>query len=276
MKYTESKQPNSRHTVKLADFPSITEFNTYMDDQPVNRYFQENRGSGGEALSSERTNDARWSGTPTYKDAAHLLATGWTTFAQKIAARVKPSTVSAPVKRSRPTFGMVGSQASVPLYLQGVPNNMIDRKMEAQKQKIIVINKGIDFSAMVSSETIEEEGIKAIQVIQALENKGYRVKLNVFWSSTSGDETICFRVTIKKPEERLSLTKVAFPLAHPAMLRRVGFRFLERCPFMTKPGFTGGYGMPDGERMKKVFDQKDVFIPSRLGNVDEFIKSIGR
>jgi hypothetical protein len=151
---------------------------------------------------------------------------------------------------------------------------MVDRKLVAQKQKIIVINKDISFSAGVRASQIEEEGVKCLQLIQALEGKGYRIKLNVYWMSRSGRELVGHRVCLKKPEERLSLVKVAFPIAHPSMLRRVGFKWMEKFPTMTE-NFNWGYGMPSGNMLRSLVDKKEILLPTFIPDVDTFIKELG-
>ena len=75
------------------------------------------------------------------------------------------------------------------------------------------------------------------------------------------------KVRIKSANEKMNISKLAFPLVHPSMLRRLFFRFIEVYPNVTKP-FTSGYGHPatsselrntfKGEYLLPNFIKKDV------------------
>ena len=272
MRYTE-KVVSRVNTIRFQDFDTIADFQEHLATSKPNRHFST------EKLISEDKDRyaAGWTGTKDMAEAQHLFRTGWNAFAEKLTKATKTPTVSANVQRSKPSYGMVGGQASVPRYIQGIPTNMVDRKPVQQKQKIIVINKDIWYSAMISAETIEKEGVKALQIIQLLESKGFRVKLNVYGMTSSHGETLGFRLTVKKPEERLSLAKVAFPIAHPSYLRRIGFAWLERFNTMKEASFTHGYGMPSGSKVYDFLgkDTKEIVLPNFIPDVHEYVAGLG-
>ncbi len=56
--------------------------------------------------------------------------------------------------------------------------------------------------------------------------------------------TYGFIVTMKEFSQNLNLLKLAFPLIHPSMLRRISFRYLETMPAMKDTNYTNGYGYP--------------------------------
>lgn len=265
MKYTETKI--GRTTYKMQDFDSIHSFNEYLAAAKNNEIW----GSGSH---SSENGDSRFTGTSSYKEAQELFATGWGAVAAKMSKKVPVQTTNQTANHSKPTFGVVGFQASVPRYLQGIPTNMVSRKTVQQKQKIIVINRDICFSAMTSASTIEAEGIKALQIIQALEHKGFRVKLNLFFLSRRDNEAVAFRVTVKKPEERMSILKVAFPLAHPGMLRRICFKWMETHPTMVTRGYRWGYGEPSGSDIKLLLPKSEFLIPNFVYDIDKLIESM--
>lgn len=276
-KYSETQTSTSKrvlNTFKFQDFSSISEFVDYIEKAETNAVFTRNN----RELDSKSTSRSysSWAGTKSFEEAKEIMASGWTEEAKKISKSLPVSTVSSNIKKSRPTFGVVGGTPSVPRYLQGIPTNMIDRKPEVQKNKIISITRDISFSAMVDPEVIRAEGIKALQVIQLLENKGFRVKLNIGWAVTNERETLAFRVTVKKPEERMAISKIAFPIAHPSFLRRLAFRALETFPTMESNGFIRGYGTPAGSEFRKyITEQKEYFLPalSPFKNAEEIVES---
>lgn len=267
------KLDNGRTKIDMQEFDDINDFNEYIGKAPVNKAFEGRK----ENLSSERTeaSTAAWSGTSSLDEARKLLREGWSEGADKIAKAIQVDKVPHAVMRSTPAYGMVGGQASVPRYIQGIPTNMVDRKNVQQKQKIIVINREISVVGGVTSGEMMIEGIKAMQIVQALEGKGFRVKLNLTSASTAGgNNNVALRITVKKPEERLSLLKVAFPLAHTSMLRRIEFSWMERSEIVYNRSYLKGYGQPNGERLKALLPQGEVFLPARIGNVDAFIASL--
>lgn len=217
-----------------------------------------------------------FTGTHSYAEAMDLLRNGWEHGAKKLASPIKLSIKDQQdVKRSVQEFNVVGQQAIVPLYLQGVPTSMLSRVNKPTKQKIIVINRAITYNMRVSQEDILKEGLKTIQIIQSLEKAGLRVKLNVSWCSTSkrGDQVLLAKVCIKQPQERLNISKLAFTLGHPSMLRRIALKWYETTPTMTSSGFSGGYGTPNNEVIQTAFP-KEYFIPSFLGDVKDFINKV--
>jgi hypothetical protein len=150
---------------------------------------------------------------------------------------------------------------------------MVYSKPEIKKQKVVNLYRDITFAAYWNEQAIENEGVKALQIVRALEAQGYRVNLNMMFLSENSNTRIVASVKIKRAEERLSIIKTAFPLAHTAMLRRIMFNWLEKLPDLPQ-GFVCGYGRPNGEAIKALLKPNDFFIPSDIGNVDKFIERI--
>ena len=252
--------------MKTTIYESINDFLSFISTTPTSEIMK--------GCDSSTSGTRSFTGTSSYEEAMGLLKNGWLSGAEKLADPVKLSQKSAQtVKRSTQQFGVVGQQAIVPLYLQGAPNSMMSRVNKPVKQKIITINRGITYNAMVTTETILEEGRKTIQIIQSLENAGLRVKLNVIFAADSGREKVCVKVCVKQPQERLNISKLSFTLGHPSMLRRIMFRWLETTPTITTTGFRGGYGRPCGAEASRQFE-KEYYLPERIHNVEEFVKKI--
>ena len=247
----------------IQEFDSISDLRHYLKSSPEKSTLWANTylASGGSDSTS-------------YQEADELLRTGWLVQAEKLAKKVPVKTVQATVRKSAPSFGMVGHQASVPRYIMGVPQSMINNKPIEVKQKIIVINKCITFSGSISTDQIEEEGVKCLQIIQALEGKGYRIKLNIIEISEASNQIALCKVCIKKPEERLSLIKIAFPIAHPSMLRIIMFRQMEKFEQLTDRGFLNGYGRPTND-YKHLLKKGEYLLPNFIDNVEEYVANMG-
>ena len=130
---------------------------------------------------------------------------------------------------------------------------MVNKKMVPIKQKIITVNKSIDYSGKTKADTIIEESIKALQIVKKLEAQGLRVNLNIVLGTSENTKKFAIKIKIKSANEKLNVSKLAFPLVHPSMLRRLFFRFIEVYPNITK-AFNTNYGYPaTSEELRKLF-----------------------
>ena len=223
-------------TKEIIEFDSLNEFYSYITTTEINKAFEH------KSLHSIHGSED-FTGTKSFEEAVELFKNGWTEKAKELTQKLKVIENEVEVNtKQKPCLSMQGYQAVVPLYLHGVPNNMVNKKMVPVKQKVITINKPISYAARISKQQILEESIKALQVIKKIEAQGVRCNLNIVWAVSAG-KTIIVKVRIKSSTEKLNISKLAFPLVNPSMLRRLAFRFLEVYPGVTE-AFTWGYGTP--------------------------------
>ena len=255
----------------ITEYNSVGEFVAEINSLEPNKFYKDRELSSQEKEST----DNGWRASQDYARATYLLTHGWDSAAEKMASKVKLTNgVSSAVRSSKPSYGVVGSQASVPRYLQGIPTNMVSRQTVYSKQKVVTITKGISYSGRWSSEAIMRESIKALQIIQSLESAGQRVRLNVMLASTNNDKHSICKVCVKQPDERLNISKMAFALAHPAMLRRFFFRWIETDPFID---FDLGYayGTPSALHIKeKGMAENEYYIPEEISDMDAVINQL--
>lgn len=250
---------------EVIEFDSLREFYDYICNTPFNDAFRW-------AKHSSVEGDEYFTKTKDFNEAVELFKSGWSDMAGKLVQKLKViESKTVPMMKPRSKLDVCGYQAIVPMYLQGVPNNMVNKKMVPVKQKVITLNKSIDYHGGVSTNEIIEESIKAMQIVKKLEAQGYRCNLNLVLGSTAGygadKKQFVMKVRIKSANEKLNVSKLAFPLVHPSMLRRLFFRFMEVYPKVTK-NFVHGYGMPassgemrqmfKGEYLLPNFIKKDV------------------
>lgn len=210
-----------------------------------------------------------FTGTNSFDEAVELMKNGWTDMAKTLTNKIKVETKATPMMKSKTTYGVAGYQAIVPLYLNGVPTNMASKKNVSTKQKVVTITKCIQYNCETKQEKIIEESTKVFKIIKKLEAQGYRCILNVTEMIEKYGKAYQFKVRVKNATEKMNLSKLAFPMIHPSMLRRLMFRMLEVHPYVPKQ-FTSGYGHPmtDTNSIMKVFaPEKDEYIlPSILPN----------
>jgi len=240
--------------IKQQNFKSIHEFYNYITTRETNQIF---------AHRSLESKEGTYSFTEThsFEGASGLLLNGWESKAKEIEkalyVRVK-SMAAAPKQKSE--YSVVGGQASVARYLQGIPTNMINRKSVPQKQKVITLTKSVSYSASVAAETIFENSLAALQMIKAIEDSGTRVNLNIVLGTQVSREKAQIKIRIKSAGERMNVSKLAFPLVHPSMLRRLMFKYLEVTDLITSREFAFGYGSPI-EDADVVLEKGELLIP---------------
>lgn len=261
----------------VQSFRSITELLNFIESAPLNEVY---KNSNVKDLPSHEESQHRFSftGTQSFEEAKNLLKFGWSEMAHKLNVKLQASKrISATDKTVRNTYDVVGFQASVPRYLQGIPTNMINKKQIMKKQPVVTIIKSIGYNAFVSKEEIQEQSIKALQIIQRIEESGIRVNLDIAWYRTSGKQNLLTRVRIKSANERLNISKMAFPLVHPSMLRRIGFAQTERCIGLTDNNYRYGYGRSENqlEVLKPLFGKNEYVIPGVINNIEQTIKDMG-
>lgn len=256
---------------EVVEYDSLQEFYEYICDTPFNSAFRWTR-------HASVTGTERFTKTHDFEEAVQLFKNGWSDMASNLVQKLKIiENKTQPTMKPRTSLGVCGYQAVVPLYLNGVPTNMVNKKMVPVKQKVITINKSIDYHAGVKSDQIIEESIKAMQIIKKLEAQGYRCNLNIVLGATAGyredNRQFVVKIRIKSANEKLNVSKLAFPLVHPSMLRRLFFRFVEVYPNVTSD-FVGGYGKPaTSSELRETFEG-EYLLPNFIKNDVDKINTI--
>lgn len=263
----KTKEINKK--TEVIEYDSLKEFYDYLISTPFNEAFcWKNHASVDGTYEFTKTKD--------FNEAVELFKNGWSDMATKLVQKLKVTeTKMQPTMKPKTTLSVAGYQAIVPLYLQGVPNNMVNKKMVPIKQKVITLNKSIDYNGGVDADQIIEESIKAMRIVKKLESQGYRCNLNIVLGTSAGGKQFVIKVKIKSANEKMNISKLAFPLVHPSMLRRLFFRFIEVYPNVTKI-FALGYGAPatssdlrnifKGEYLLPNFIKKDV---DKINTIDD-------
>lgn len=268
---------SGKENMKLVEFESLLDFYNYINNTQYNSTF-----ASSSYKSSQKVDDTDWHGTRTFDEATDLFRNGWTVGAQDLTKKLKLAETDKQVQTvAKNVLSMCGYQAIVPLYLNGVPNNMVNKKMVPIKQKVITINKALSASAAVSTQTLMNESIKCFQIIKKIESTGVRVNLNLMISTGH----VMVKIRLKSSTEKLNISKLAFPLVHVAMFRRLYFKFIEVYPTIPH-SYKFGYGrVPSEDEFRKACEKGEVLLPTLLkcGNeselktltVDELISKFG-
>ena len=230
-----------------------------------------NNSAMGDSKDSE-TGSKSFTNTNSYKEAEELLKYGWSEKLPEIKKalgqfeRVNAGTAS--VSRQRPALGIAGFTPHIPNAILGLPNSMIYTNKEPQKVKVIRILYGQHAHAGVKANDLTKAGIEVLKIVNRLESNGYRVQLDIIpYTGTGERQTAICNCTIKEYRQPLDLKKIAFPIAHPSMLRRIMFKWLETTPNLTDVDFRWGYGSP----MRDYDDLKDTLKKQKVMDDNTFL-----
>ena len=264
---------DSNALTEVIEFNSLNEFYDYVTKTPINDVFKSKK------LSSIAGNKS-FTKTNSFEEAVDLFKNGWSDMSNELVKKLKKFDVETKqTMKRKQSLSVCGYQAIVPLYLNGVPNNMVNNRLVPVKQKVITLNKSICYNASITIEQIIEESIKTLQIIKNLESQGYRCNLNILWAINekyNAGRSFVIKIKVKSSNEKLNISKLAFPLVHPSMLRRLLFRFLEVYPNTTK-ALTYGYGYPviDSKLKNASFHKNgEYLLPAFITKNIEEISSI--
>ena len=191
--------------------------------------------------SSQSMKMTDWYGTKNYNEAIKLLTEGYVEPLKKMKKAINKNlnlNSTGNLNRRMPRNSVVGFVPNVPNAIRGLPESMINFHTVPQKIKAVTITYVNTQNANVDADEFLKSGITILNLINLLEHNNIRVKLNIaFKFSKESFEFHFATVTVKNWRDQLDLQKIAFPICHPSMLRRIGFKWLETCPFHTSSDY---------------------------------------
>lgn len=205
--------------------------------------------------------------THTYEEAKKLYQFGYEEILSEIKAGLNQNIKhNATINRRQVTTNVIGYAPHVPNAILGLPNSMILTKTTPQKTKALSICYCVTENCGTESDEFIRSGIAVLSVINSLELQGVRVKLRIAFfcarNSWGNDELTFATVDLKDYREHLDLQKLCFPVAHPSMFRRFGFKWLETCQGLKENDWINGYGsqLNDDRLIKKHLLEEDEIL----------------
>lgn len=252
--------------VSLRKYDSISDFENFINNTPFNEVFRW-------STHSSVKKGSYWSGTNSYEEAVDLLKHGADDLSKKLEKAYQVNAADVGTKTvTRSHYDVAGFQASVPRYLQGIPTSMVNQKKVVQKAKVITLNKDMNYNSSWSVEDIINESAKALAIVKKIEATGTRVNLNLCWVAQAGYQKVGCKIRLKNAGERLNVSKLAFVMAHPSMIRRMLFRWLEVNPDVVDRSYTYGYGRPSN--IKDIQEAGEYTLPIEIYDIEQTIKAM--
>jgi hypothetical protein len=192
------------------------------------------------------TNDSIFTGTKSYEESDKLMLSGDSTNLDKLESvkGIDVTKIAGVQKRNICTKSIAGGFPIVPVYLAGVPKNMMAAKKIETKSKVIslIYNKSVDCS--IPAENIINAGAKLVSIIKYIESKGIRINLYLASKTIKNGQILSFAIKIKDSGAPLNVLNIAYPLINPSIIRRQFLKFIETCPIEIDKYFPYGYGHP--------------------------------
>lgn len=221
--------------------------------------------------NSSHENGIGFTGTSSYEEAISLLKFGYTDPIPLIKKELRNSKRAASklyssLPRPMPRNRVVGYIPNIPNAIRGLPESMITIEKENQKRKTMSILYSIGSCYGTNEEDFRKAGVALVSAINIIELSGIQTRLELGFMPTTrqaSEEIVFPTVLIKNYGEKFNIQKICFPMIHPSMFRRIGFKYLETCS-LCKKDYSFGYGrVPNQAELREAFkdsDNKDMFI----------------
>lgn len=257
----DSKLNMSKDLIK-EDFPSILSLVYTLSSRPNNVVM--------EYRDNSKSGEFYFTKTQSYSEAVELLLKGYTEILPEVSQKYKQNIKILSqnyVKRKSNIEVISGGCPNVPRSIMCLPKDFINREVTTRKVKTITVVYNLCVSWVYTTQEFIDAGIALLSAIKCLEMSGIRLKLiSLFYSGKSSvypsSHKVIGSVLLKDYGDSINLLKLCFPLAHPSMFRRIGFKFLETVPGLEDIRFRVGYEVPiDVEKLKELYPiNSDVVV----------------
>lgn len=219
------------NTQYRASFESVSEYGEWLRSLG-------NKRDQGALSSSLRPQRDEWDNGDDYEKALNraLMGGEWPEGAEALqridinAGMLTDSAISDHVLTLMPAGGIV----DIDEYLSGSPECFLGLEELPESRPVIGIAVVSVCSCSITATQMLNRGRAILALIDALETQNYSVELKVVDMGAAEKDGVAYQaqydVTIKKAGEHWAPVNVAYPLAHVAWSRRLGFRAIESAP----------------------------------------------
>lgn len=229
---------------------------------------------------------AMFAGSETYEAADSLLLYGDKELQKKIeAAGVSKTRAKLTGKGTRREIysSVAGFAAHVPNYIAGVPTSMLNVRQKRTAVPVIDLYYGLTAAHNEAADDIIEASAKVISAAMQIEAQGIRLNIHTVITSKKDGQNLVFGCKIKTSGQPFDTLKMAYPMAHPSMLRRHFFRAVETTEGVSKR-FVNSYGVPVvGSELQDMLKKNNIaadtakvidYYQAKQMTIDEIVKRI--
>lgn len=248
-------------TTYTKTFDYMSDYLAYLDTAPNHRKDQ------GARVSSQH-DEKGFFGDATYSQSVKLALDGYPEGREKLyEAAGDLASMVRPVSAFRREYDVAGMFPDIPRACSGLPDCMVNLgDTILQSKKVIKVFYNLTASCRVSPETMTNMGAAVLTAVDELESGGASVELWVGNIVESNNHNTHMLLRVKSAGEPLSIDNAAFPLVHPGMFRRLGFRFIEAQPVDHKGSYTAYGRLTDLNFEEREKHNIDVYIKGMVEN----------
>lgn len=203
------------------------------------------------APRSSNGSDKEFSLTASLQDACELATKGWSDVrpqVDKLFGELESSIAMVLDESYSIRFDYSGDSVDMGRYMSGDPECMMDYVTEPQARmgRVIKVMVNVANSARITPKQIMDRGVVVVALLDVLNKLGVGVELWTEMAIADGGVDSGKRfsqlVKIHDSSEMLDVDSTMFAIAHPSMLRRIGFGSIEQGA--RKDLALGCYGYP--------------------------------
>jgi hypothetical protein len=189
------------------------------------------------APKSSNGNDKEFSLTASLQDACELATKGWSDVrpqVDKLFGELESSIAMTLDEQFDIRFDYSGDSVDMGRYMSGDPECMMDYVSEPQARmgRVIKVMVNVANSARITPKQIMDRGVVVVALLDVLNKLGVGVELWTEMAISDGGVDTGKRfsqlVKIHDSSEMLDVDSTMFAIAHPSMLRRIGFGSIEQ------------------------------------------------
>lgn len=168
-----------------------------------------------------------WAGARSMEEALEYLQYGWPEVAEAIFLEDAALALNREIESEfEPIKDVTGGAVNIGAYVQGLPEDMINFRVETRHKKTVKVLFNICASGTTGKSQIIQRGHTVTSICDYLERSGYRVRIDVAdtaygWGSGKSHWTLAF--CAKDFNQPLDFGRIGYMLGSPAMLRRIFF-----------------------------------------------------
>lgn len=182
-----------------------------------------------------------WNGAESMQATINLAFRGWPEGAAR-AARLRDKIVASTPQQSRFVgYAMAGAYPNVARFVAGNPMHM--RSLDsarARRRPLITLLSDIGANANVDAHVFVNRAAVVAAVVDAIESRGFACGVVSYCIGSDGVTAWTCAVTVKETHTPADISRLAFGLGHPALLRRFMFASCTQDAFTA--GLGSGYG----------------------------------
>lgn len=219
-------------------FRSVLEFVNTINKRTPNKVFLE------AGVKASVTGSVDFTGTNNFEEAQKLMKCGYKEGVQDLLLCKSDVNVISPERKKQTFQDVTGFAPIVPNAIIGLPNSMLNKRMQQKQAKVINILLDIDICGGTDKNVILLGGKNIYSLIKSVEITGTKVNLSVMSSSyiIKNKKFACVFIKVKDSKQAINPQLVAYPVIHPSFFRRHVFRWIETSELTNYKSFTGGYG----------------------------------